>query len=990
MRSGLRVAQTFIEGEADDGRARRPPSSLEIDRWHDMVSRDGSGTLGGCLTIAQSMTFVPAAAGCSGGSRGVSNRARRRSVCDSSSTTRVTSDDDEMGKSFNNGKIVRRVNPKTAARTATDGYRVARRWRQMAPSPISDSAFPSGRSHWAPQLLRVDHGREFPRVGTESPATATGSSFLSKIAAVIAGGPTGHYYVRYYATRPRSLRTGYSASHAISGAQRRRLPMCFRVFPLISRTLCCNGVVAYVALAGHPNDAWLMEQVEQNIVPPAVAVGGQAIDGGMAPPAAPDDEDDRATFEDSEMFEEDLISGSDNESVNQNWRGWQGSVRNAAPQPILIQSEQESVSIGGTPPTLKTLAARVAASTMSFEQLEMQNRGHAIPSDLFCYIIKHVFPQHTEDIRMYSFLTNGSLSEYDNGHMLFKSGAVRDPLQIGYHLTASVVSPNDPHKDSRSKGSYFVDIGIDRCCITSCTCSCSHKSSWCQHVVAVCFYRIHYADLVQYRGINWSSLNSLCKKDLLKLTQNFLNCLPRQYLPVMQRLIDALANPNSEISKADGAPDPTDGEHQEVPIWNLTPPVIKENIHKALTKICIPGPTVHCDINCLSSNLSPTLTEWVAIYRSMKSKDPEGLWNLLIIASDMLKRSDPNAIRLLHICTEALMSNEHVLYWWYITKLSQSGFWMFTPASKAHFQSANGNSSQFNCSSLCDEVVNMWRLAAMNPKWSHAERENLFNELREYHRTAVTTISQLLKRMSQNSDAHSAFLFTVMDQLGFRLGPENARFSVHYFPGFFDALSACMIDWQLTNINEVLAGKTTDFRGNFKASGDLPGAFSAHEFASEISQVYDMELPTLEDGKSKCVRRGIKKNRRVIQTRSVQARHMLQMDHAEISKRSNKHNQIHGRSPEEPTCSKSLEDAREKREKLLNDDFEQIAERLNHELTDLEARYSCCEALMAHGYTQQARTLAMSVAEEMNAEPIDLLSEIEAENEARRRSIRGF
>lgn len=55
-----------------------------------------------------------------------------------------------------------------------------------------------------------------------------------------------------------------------------------------------------------------------------------------------------------------------------------------------------------------------------------------------------------------------------------------------------------------------------RCRVVSCDCSCPSKSAWCQHVVALCLYRIHRPDQVQFRcffSFSWSLiflLYSLC------------------------------------------------------------------------------------------------------------------------------------------------------------------------------------------------------------------------------------------------------------------------------------------------------------------------------------------------------------------------------------------------------------------------------------------------------------------------------------------------
>lgn len=49
----------------------------------------------------------------------------------------------------------------------------------------------------------------------------------------------------------------------------------------------------------------------------------------------------------------------------------------------------------------------------------------------------------------------------------------------------------------------------------------------------------------------------------------------------------------SEINKAIGAPDPTDGGHEEVAIWCMNEKVLQENIRKILINFVKPTPSVH-------------------------------------------------------------------------------------------------------------------------------------------------------------------------------------------------------------------------------------------------------------------------------------------------------------------------------------------------------------------------------------------------------------
>ncbi|KAK8732293.1 hypothetical protein OTU49_007009, partial [Cherax quadricarinatus] len=96
------------------------------------------------------------------------------------------------------------------------------------------------------------------------------------------------------------------------------------------------------------------------------------------------------------------------------------------------------------------------------------------------------FPENEEDIRLYSCLANGNADEFLRGENHYKHKSVHDPLQIGFHLSATVIVPS-----SGTKGQFNVAVTFDRGRITTCNCTCSANASWCSHVVAVCLHRIH-------------------------------------------------------------------------------------------------------------------------------------------------------------------------------------------------------------------------------------------------------------------------------------------------------------------------------------------------------------------------------------------------------------------------------------------------------------------------------------------------------------------
>lgn len=107
-----------------------------------------------------------------------------------------------------------------------------------------------------------------------------------------------------------------------------------------------------------------------------------------------------------------------------------------------------------------------------------------MPEQLQLRIAFWSFPDNEEDIRLYSCLANSSADEFNRGDSLFKNRAVKDPLQIGFHLSATVVNPIP-------RTHFNVAVTFDRRRISSCNCTCTSAAYWCSHVVAVCLHRIH-------------------------------------------------------------------------------------------------------------------------------------------------------------------------------------------------------------------------------------------------------------------------------------------------------------------------------------------------------------------------------------------------------------------------------------------------------------------------------------------------------------------
>ncbi|KAI1293768.1 Zinc finger SWIM domain-containing protein 8 [Halotydeus destructor] len=495
------------------------------------------------------------------------------------------------------------------------------------------------------------------------------------------------------------------------------------------------------------------------------------------------DENDRfSAFDDSDRFEEDSLCSllSEPESVCNNWRGWKKDGR------IVVNGASGSVAMGTVVSNhakdsrvlpLVEMAAREVACNIPFEIVE---RHHPpVPEELQLRIAYWSFPENEEDIRLYSCLANGSADEFTKGESLLKLRAVNDLLQIGFHLSATV---DTTQTQLSPKGVFNVAVTFDRRRITSCSCTCpahstcspSPSASWCLHVVSVCLFRIHQSTQVCLRAPVSESLSRLHRDQLQKFAQYLISELPQQILPTAQKLLDdLLSSKPTKINKEHGAPDPTAGASaSEQTSWCLDENQLKENIKKILVKLTVTSPIVFSDVNYLTSTAPPAAAEWASLLRPLRGREPEGMWNLLSIVREMFRRGDLNSIPLLEILTEEIISSDQIILWWFNTRVS------LYPHGNGNRASMHGstNTSQHACSSLCDELVVLWRLACLNPRLSPADKDVFFSKLHDWH---IKTIERVTKQR------------TVSNGNG---GPVK-KTDLDVFSGFKPAIEACLLRW---------------------------------------------------------------------------------------------------------------------------------------------------------------------------------------------------
>ncbi|XP_048478833.1 zinc finger SWIM domain-containing protein 8 homolog isoform X3 [Plutella xylostella] len=337
------------------------------------------------------------------------------------------------------------------------------------------------------------------------------------------------------------------------------------------------------------------------------------------------------------------------------------------------------------------------------------------------------------------------------------------------------------------RAQYNVAVTFDRQRVSSCNCTCSSSAHWCSHIVAVCLYRIHLPTQVCLRAPVSESLQRLRRDQLQKFAQYLISELPRQVLPTAQRILDELlsAQPNP-INTTCGAPDPTAGASAyEYTSWFLDDKTLHNNINKILVKFCVPAPIVFSDVNYLSTSAPPAAAEWSSLLRPLRGREPEGMWNLLSIIREMFKRNDRNAIPLLEIITEEVMACEQIIVWWYSTK-SALVAWGGGGGGKH----AGGNcAAQHACSSLCDEVVVLWRLAALNPGLAPHERDTLHEQLGAWHMKVLDKVAKSrahpphppARHHSNRSHSHGPYINGISEN--------------EVFPGFHPAMEACFLEW---------------------------------------------------------------------------------------------------------------------------------------------------------------------------------------------------
>ncbi|ESO89038.1 hypothetical protein LOTGIDRAFT_209983 [Lottia gigantea] len=688
---------------------------------------------------------------------------------------------------------------------------------------------------------------------------------------------------------------------------------------------------------------------------------------------------DRFSFEDSDRFEEDSLCSwiSEPESLCNNWRGWK---RQNGGQTILCSRSPDKV----TP--LVELSAIAVACHLPFEVVE--HYPEPIPEWLQLRIAFWSFPENEEDIRLYSCLSNGSADEFTKGEHLYKSKAVKEVIQIGFHLSATILPPQSLNQAQGNKA-CSVAVVFDRRRITLCNCNCESQAYWCSHVVAVCLYRIHQANSVCLRAPVSESLSRLHRDQLQKFAQYLISALPQQILPTAQKLLDQLlSSQETAINTVYGAPDPTAGPPaSEQTSWSLDESTLHENINKTLVKFCVPAPMVFSDVNYLSASAPPAAAEWQSLLRPLRGREPEGMWNLLSIVREMFRRHDSNSVPLLEIVTDEVLQCEQILIWWFTTKSSAPNNSCVVHITRSGNSSANA--TQHAAASLCEEIVTLWRLGALNPKLSPIQRDDLCTKFKDWH---IATIEKVRKARSSSNNSSG----------------NVKKNDIENFPGFKPAIEACHLTWEDYPIRGVTYCDKEGSRwvyhfsckGSEKTSRIQPMTICSRDIISTDNSSHAAHTKRSQDPRARGRHDNTVHRRDDIDGAiSSGSEGFCEPDrHFRDSDSSYENKLLHSRSnslDEEHSTSESQQSgdeyqmyfydtkAKAVESKKKNEEpnyfagikkYEDLQDSSNL-IYNQKILFARAEALHAHGHTKDACLLAKQLAEEMLANPPDLLAE---------------
>jgi len=126
------------------------------------------------------------------------------------------------------------------------------------------------------------------------------------------------------------------------------------------------------------------------------------------------------------------------------------------------------------------------------------------------------------------------------------------------------------------------------------------------------------------------------------------------------------------------------------------------------------------------------------------------------------------------------MACDQMLIWWFQTKLALMMGSHGHSGGKHSNTHSNSTALQHACSSLCDEIVALWRLAALNPGLAPDERDMLHAQFTAWHLKILDRVVKSRMMPPSYTNKHQ----------------QNSRSETELFIGFKPAIEACYLDWE--------------------------------------------------------------------------------------------------------------------------------------------------------------------------------------------------
>ena len=132
-----------------------------------------------------------------------------------------------------------------------------------------------------------------------------------------------------------------------------------------------------------------------------------------------------------------------------------------------------------------------------------------------------------------------------------------------------------------------------------------------------------------------------------------------------------------------------------------------------------------------------------------------------------------------------------IIQWWFTTKVSNVYNERGTNGLKPH----NTSLVQQASSALCDEIVQIWRLIALNPRLNNNERNSIYKKLCSWHLSIIERIcKQKTTTTNISTTTNGVYTSSTINTNNDRTLNQRRR-DIDIFAGFLPAIETCHIDW---------------------------------------------------------------------------------------------------------------------------------------------------------------------------------------------------